>query len=84
MTFQDPVVTVHAINAYRGGEAQLHSFLPSTLDKGKWPTSRSGRFFPRKITSDAHEVGGFMDFWRRETLLLLTGINPRIISYLNQ
>jgi hypothetical protein len=25
-----------------------------------------------------------MDFWRRETLLLLTGINPRIISYLNQ
>jgi hypothetical protein len=36
--------SVHAIKAYKGIEAWLHSFLTSALDGDEWSASRSGRF----------------------------------------
>jgi hypothetical protein len=39
---------LHTMKAYRGVEAQFHSFLPSALHGGWWSSSCSCRFTPTK------------------------------------
>jgi hypothetical protein len=42
-----PVLTKqHAMKTYGGVEVELHAFLTSALDVGKWVASRPGRFTP--------------------------------------
>jgi hypothetical protein len=40
---------MHSIKPYWGVIVQLHSFLTSTLDAGKWSHLRPGRFKPARV-----------------------------------
>ena len=62
------------MNAYRGMEVKLHSFLPSALDGGEWDISRYGRLSSGKKTGTTKP---FWMFCRREISLAFCGIrNP--------
>ena len=51
---------LHDMKAYRGVEVQLHSFLTSALDEGKWSTSRPGCFTPKERTTVLMEQVGWV------------------------
>jgi len=79
------VVTVRAINAFRGTEVQRHPFLISALDAGVWSASRPGRFTLGErafVSHSTHRVRGWVgpragqDFWRQRGLPLSRYSNP--------
>jgi hypothetical protein len=43
-----------------GVEVQLHAFLTSALQGGKWSASRPGRFTSREIAAGIHWIGGWV------------------------
>jgi hypothetical protein len=49
----------HARKMYGGVEIQLHAFLATELDGGKWTASRPGRFTLGERASGTHCVGGW-------------------------
>jgi hypothetical protein len=51
----------NAMKTYWGVEIQIHSFLISALDGGKWSALRPGRFTPRETVPDTQKIGGWVD-----------------------
>jgi hypothetical protein len=49
------------MKAYGGVDVEIHTFLNSALDGGKWSASRPGRFAPRERTPGIHWIGGWVD-----------------------
>jgi hypothetical protein len=49
--------SVHAMEAWRGADVSLHSFISSKLDAVVWSASDSGRFTSRERTDGTHSVG---------------------------
>jgi hypothetical protein len=43
---------------YWGVDVQIHAYLTSVLDWGKWSASRPGHFIPTEETRGTHSIGG--------------------------
>jgi len=48
------------MKVYWGVEVQLHTFLISAVDGGKWSVSHTGHFTLRERTPDIHWIGGWV------------------------
>jgi hypothetical protein len=48
------------MDKYEGVEIQLHMFLITALDEGKWSALRPGRFTPRERAPGTHSTGGWV------------------------
>jgi hypothetical protein len=48
------------MKAYEVVEVQLHPFLTSVLDVGKWSALRPGRFTPGERAPSTHWLGGWV------------------------
>jgi hypothetical protein len=50
----------HDMKTYKRVEVQLHAFLISALDGGKWSATRSDRFTAGERTPGTHWIGGWV------------------------
>ena len=58
------------MDAYRGAELWLQSFLPSELDTGDRSTSLTGRFYLRERIPAEWAAEPVWAFWKRENIIL--------------
>jgi hypothetical protein len=48
------------MKTYWGVKVELHAFLTSAIDKGKWSASRPGRLTLRERADGTHWIGGWV------------------------